>query len=185
MTAPWLSEPDRLDITDGPFPCFVRRMEPGHLCGYIAVPPGHPWHGRDIFEVDASVHGGLTFSGHLDGAPAGWHVLGFDCGHAGDLIPNTVALLQQAGGEVLGVYRDLSYVRAQLERLVQQALVAQQLPPRVCNGGPNGSAWCGEPAAFVARREDGLEWFCCSEHHEGAGDRPNTRRVPIPSRSGG
>jgi hypothetical protein len=44
--------------------------------------------------------------------------------------------------------------------------------PRKCNGGPNGTSWCGKRACYVARAPDGLEWFCCSEHTEGAVTTP-------------
>ena len=35
---------------------------------YVAVPPGHPWHGKnyDEIEVGGYVHGGLTFSDKAD-----------------------------------------------------------------------------------------------------------------------
>lgn len=48
---------------------------------------------------------------------------------------------------------------------------------RQCNGGPNGVNWCGATATHVARDEDGLEWFCCEKHSEGAGQRADTRLV--------
>lgn len=54
-----------------------------------------------------------------------------------------------------------------------------QHPARLCNGGPNGDAWCGLPASHVARDEHGLEWFCCAAHTEGAGQRTHTRLVPV------
>lgn len=60
----------------------------GYRCGYIRVPPGHPWHGKHYDEVDAHVHGGLTFAEadtpcEKDGPDNAWWV-GFDCGHAFD-----------------------------------------------------------------------------------------------------
>ena len=42
---------------------------------------------------------------------------------------------------------------------------------RPCNGGPTGP-WCGRPSKFVARDGDGLEWFCCDDHTEGATRQP-------------
>lgn len=51
---------------------------------------------------------------------------------------------------------------------------------RLCNGGPCGSAsWCGASATHVGRDEQGLEWFCCERHTEGAGEKPGTRLLPI------
>lgn len=34
----------------------------GTRCGYVRVPKGHPWHGLDLEDVPASVHGGITFA---------------------------------------------------------------------------------------------------------------------------
>lgn len=43
---------------------------------------------------------------------------------------------------------------------------------RQCNGGPHGSSWCGVAATLVARAADGLEWWCCDKHTEGADTIP-------------
>ena len=53
------------------------------------------------------------------------------------------------------------------------------LPERNCNGGPNGHKFCGRPASHVARDESGLEWFCCVDHTEGAGQRLDTRLLTM------
>lgn len=45
---PWDDEPDRIEWRDEPtgFPCLIiRHPYSGNLCGYVAVPPGHPFHG--------------------------------------------------------------------------------------------------------------------------------------------
>jgi hypothetical protein len=60
----------------------------GYRCGYIRVEPGHPWHGKGYDDIDAEVHGGLTFSQadkpcKKEGLDTAWWV-GFDCGHAFD-----------------------------------------------------------------------------------------------------
>src|ERR1041385_9499024 len=60
----------------------------GFRCGYVRVPKGHPWHGKGYEQVDAEVHGGLTFAEPdtecgLGGEDNAWW-LGFDCGHLGD-----------------------------------------------------------------------------------------------------
>ena len=40
----------------------------GYRCGYVRIPPDHPWHGKDYDEVKTAggdyvdVHGGLTFA---------------------------------------------------------------------------------------------------------------------------
>jgi hypothetical protein len=60
----------------------------GFRCGYVRVYPGHPWFGKHYDDIDANVHGGLTFSDagmkcETHDEDAEWWV-GFDCGHSGD-----------------------------------------------------------------------------------------------------
>ncbi len=40
----------------------------GHWCGYAAIEPGHPWHGRHYDDVPAEAHGGLTYSDRCTGS---------------------------------------------------------------------------------------------------------------------
>jgi hypothetical protein len=57
-----------------------------HLCGYVHIPKGHPYHEVDYFDSCVSslkVQGGITYSGHLLGDGNGWFI-GFDCNHWGD-----------------------------------------------------------------------------------------------------
>lgn len=72
--------------------CVVTRADmhghpsTAHRCGYIRVPPDHPWYGKEYEDVPASCHGGLTFAEqepctHDDGQ--GWW-FGFDFHHGGD-----------------------------------------------------------------------------------------------------
>lgn len=59
----------------------------GYRCGYVKIPRGHPWYGKGDDEIDAAVHGGITFAEpdvDCGGGPDdGWWV-GFDCAHAWD-----------------------------------------------------------------------------------------------------
>lgn len=124
-------------------PCVALRNNLGNWCGYVAVPEGHPWHGRGYDDVPAEVHGGLTYaeSGYGDdvryavpedpaeearwrlGAGRSWWWLGYDCGHAGDLTPYSAGLHPNyCGGDA---YRDLDYVKRWTERLAEQAEQAQ------------------------------------------------------------
>lgn len=104
---PWTEEPDKaqwVDPTTG-LDCLIVRAHHGALCGYVGVPPGHPFHGVSAWDSGPqhlAVHGGVNFSsacqeGPEDG-PGVCHVpepgrpvdvwwLGFDCAHAGDLAP--------------------------------------------------------------------------------------------------
>jgi hypothetical protein len=47
----------------GDIACSIHKHESGHLCGYIGLPKAHPWHGKDYDDIDAEVHGGLTYAG--------------------------------------------------------------------------------------------------------------------------
>lgn len=97
---PWQEEPDRHEWRYNGLPCLIRRGRIGVWCGYVGVAPGHPFYDEEYDEPDVSVHGGLTYGSRCDGeegegichvplpgeaAEVFW--LGFDCGHAGDLIP--------------------------------------------------------------------------------------------------
>lgn len=62
------------------------------------------------------VHGGVTFSGELRGAP-GSHWYGFDCAHCDDLSPGMVAYSRISRD---GTYRDIEYVRAECRSLAEQ-----------------------------------------------------------------
>lgn len=50
------------------------------LCGYVALPKGHPLYGKHYDDLTIKCHGGLTYSKFEDND---W-VIGFDCAHAGD-----------------------------------------------------------------------------------------------------
>ena len=129
---PWQNEVDRMEFGAHGFTCvIVRPHDIGHLCGYVGVPPGHPWHGKGYDELYQSgtapeAHGGLTYA-----ASARWPVssahepddrwyLGFDCAHAGDLCPGMLRYGRHSGD----VYRDMHYVIDECERLAEQAEAA-------------------------------------------------------------
>lgn len=68
------------------------------------------------------MHGGVTFTGNF-GENKDLYWIGFDCGHAGDLIPGLykdcpeVAELMDS---TFNVYRTFGYVREQVKSLVKQ-----------------------------------------------------------------
>lgn len=126
---PWSCESDRLQWrTEAGLTGLVVRNDLGALCGYVAVPSGHPLHGKDYGDVAVEVHGGLTYSGECSGhichepgpgeSDDVWW-LGFDCAHAGDLYPSMTryAWSWPATGHV---YRDIRFVCDEVERLAQQ-----------------------------------------------------------------
>ena len=132
---PWDTEPDRVEWRDEvtKLPCLIIRNHFGGLCGYVGVPPGHLWHGKDCDDVPAKVHGGLTYAskcaGHichvpLPGEPDNVWWLGFDCVHSDDLVPGM--LHYQVHDEQYplllhdGQYRDMTYVRREVTDLARQ-----------------------------------------------------------------
>jgi hypothetical protein len=125
---PWTDEPDRVEFEHAGLPCLILRNRMGTLCGYAAVAPGHPWHGKryDADEVDVDVHGGLTYSDkcrdqicHVakPGESDDVYWFGFDCGHAWDITPAMLVYHEPFEGEV---YRDIAYVRREVESLAEQ-----------------------------------------------------------------
>jgi hypothetical protein len=124
VPGPWSKEPDAIEWqTEAGFAGALRRVPwSGHLCGYIGVPAGHLWHGRSSSSIDADVHGGLTFatlgSDTKDLIPSELWWIGFDCAHSGDSSPLDEAQYQSMSG---GAYRDVEYVRYEVERLAKQA----------------------------------------------------------------
>lgn len=129
---PWLDEPDRLEFRHQGLPCLITRNPVmGNLCGYVAVPPGHPWHSKSDPPV-VDVHGSCNYanacSGHICHVPepgesdnVWW--FGFDCAHGHDFVPGYMMAFPS---ELLpklfttGTYRDLPYVDSQVRSLAEQ-----------------------------------------------------------------
>jgi hypothetical protein len=132
---PWDGEPDKLvwRTRAGLTGMAVRQGTHGGLCGYVALPAGHPLYGAHYHDDrlgGVRVHGGLTYaarcSGHICHEPepgesddVWW--LGFDCAHDGDQLPGDL-IHPFLGHQGAGEYRDLGYVRDQVERLAGQLL---------------------------------------------------------------
>lgn len=124
---PWQNEPDFLrwqDYATGLW-CVVRRaLSTGALCGYVALPKGHPFRRMSGLELPVEAHGGVTYSEQM-GAD---FYIGFDCAHYQDLMPYLRAQLSRTGftGQVLelGSYRDLEFAIRQCERVAAQVRAA-------------------------------------------------------------
>lgn len=102
------------------FDCEIIKQPGGFLCGYVIISRGHPWFETHYDDVNAVVHGGLTYSGY--GGDDRWRV-GFDCGHLSmDIVPSSPVNFPDA------VYRDVNYVVGELDLLTQQALDASKDP---------------------------------------------------------
>jgi hypothetical protein len=102
----------------------------GYRCGYVRVPLGHPWHGKDYDDVRTAdggypdVHGGLTFAEPdadcgKGGEDSAWW-LGFDCAHAGDA-PDPELHGYDARMASWGVVRTTEYVAVECWKLARQA----------------------------------------------------------------
>lgn len=130
---PWLKEPDEGMWEAHGFRCmFVRNSSVGTLCGYVGVPKGHPWFEQHYDTVqrewNPDVHGGLTFSDEMsERSPDGLWYLGFDCAHLDDLMPMNIGFMEQGifpRSKVEGVYKTVAWVKAETERLAEQAAKA-------------------------------------------------------------
>jgi hypothetical protein len=120
-------EPDSwLHIEDDGLVMAAARGSGGAWCGYLGIPKtmANAYdHAKGV-----RVHGGLTYegtesprslstttvmalsvSGHE--MPVFW--IGFDCAHFGDLVP-------EHGWSEGGIYRDLEFVRGEIQRMADQ-----------------------------------------------------------------
>lgn len=124
----WMDEPDRQEFEYAGLKCLIlRHPELKHLCGYVALPKGHPCYGKDYDDIGVEVHGGLTFAREGDGKDwaKGYWWLGFDCAHAWDLVPQMVELIGRELWEH-ETYRNFAYVRAQIKSLAEQLAKVKQ-----------------------------------------------------------
>jgi hypothetical protein len=118
----WEQEPDRVEFEYLDFKCLIlRHPESKHLCGYIALPPNHPYYGEHYANIPAEVHGGLTFADEGDGEQRlkGYWWIGFDCAHWLDYSPGVGNLLS-IGPKENKAYRNIQYVTNELKRLARQ-----------------------------------------------------------------
>lgn len=125
---PWENEPDFGSFTDDatgyPF-VIVRHPTIRHLCGYVGLPEGHPWHGKGydhcrLLNDDwPEVHGGLTYAARAapKQEPDGRWWIGFDCAHTGDFSPGLGCM----SARDFEVYRTWDYVARECASLAAQA----------------------------------------------------------------
>lgn len=155
LKGPWQDEDlDKVAWTDldTDLDCLVVRNHFGVWCGYVGVPPGHPWYevGYDscvktppcmetfcdhVIRID--VHGGLTFAGGSTGGlletsisrilppgrPDPWW-LGFDCSHAFDIVPGLTIVVTLYPGQT---YKDFNFATDEVTGLAQQAHDARKI----------------------------------------------------------
>lgn len=103
---PWLTEPDLIEwrSSEAPYPLIIRRGGTGALCGYVGIPPEHPFHGRSPFP-------GTNHAGPCDdfraptGEPPTCWWFGFDCARGYSpfheaFVRFTIAVVQQVNPDV-------------------------------------------------------------------------------------
>jgi hypothetical protein len=148
---PWQAEPDKIHWVDPHtnYDCLMVRNEMGAWCGYVGIPPGHPWHGKGPREIDAEAHHGRVNYAQecqewaeadpskgvchvpFPGRPTNVWWVGFDCGHGTDYHPAAVAYWREVASVVASGcfvrperYRDVPYVLSNVLLLVVQAVRA-------------------------------------------------------------
>lgn len=99
---------------------YVIAMGPMSINGYIDVGDEHPWSELEYDDVEAVVHGGLTWGGY--------GMFGFDTAHFGDAYHPDAPLAKQIyenNGFIPGdIVRDEAYVKQQVLKLIDQAVTA-------------------------------------------------------------
>ena len=149
LDGPWTDEPDKIQWPDADtgLPCLIVRQDAfGSLCGYVGVPPEHPFHEcgyddlYDLYDVP-SVHGGLTFSGSCQvdehgpivetvgrvchvpdpGEPHDVWWFGFDAAHYGDFSPYRISPRYEGifGAGHMSTYRDVPYIKTECRYLAR------------------------------------------------------------------
>ena len=120
MKEPWENEPDYLSWDYKEVHCCIIRNYLGALCGYVGVNKDHPLYGSKYSNFD--VHGGITFFGNgIEGMKPDYWYFGFDCCHAGDLLPYYSSVLLEHINKVMkSEYRDIRYVKEHVMRMAKK-----------------------------------------------------------------
>lgn len=105
------------------FACVIGLGGPrsANFNGYLRLPSGHPWFGKDYMDIQCDVHGGLTFGDWglpWEQKPGDEYWIGFDTCHAGDMVVGST--IHMPGDK----FRDADYVRDELIQMAKQAFDA-------------------------------------------------------------
>lgn len=111
----WETERDEGTFIAHGYWCEIKRTPVGNLNGYVLIGRTHPYW---VTDIALDVHGGTTYT---DGVK-----VGFDCAHAGDLVPAHYRLGSGYAGRGMhprdtnSVYRNWAFVTEELNRLAAQ-----------------------------------------------------------------
>jgi hypothetical protein len=106
----WEMEPNEVTFVSHGYWCVIKRHDHlGHLSGYVLMGAHHPL--ASVTDPDLAVHGGITFN---DGVK-----MGFDCAHAGDLVPHA-RMRADFSNPAYETYRNMYFVKEQLKNLAAQ-----------------------------------------------------------------
>jgi len=129
----WQQEPDRIEWVFLGFPCLITRQNESWLCGYVGIPPSHPYYGKDREDKELkeiSIHKSITFSeaSHQSDDPRAvnhqllptdknyWWI-GFDCCHSKDVFPMIINFYKFPSD---ASYKNVEFVKTQVEFLARQ-----------------------------------------------------------------
>lgn len=134
-TGPWSNEPDRIEWREAPdlYCLMSRNAHMGSWCGFVGVTEAHPWWERRLHHgllalqfadpEPNAVHGGLSFAGRRGENLDEYWFFGFDCAHYEDTFPTAPRAHMSSGA-----YRDVAFVRAEVDKLVEAAQAASTWP---------------------------------------------------------
>ena len=95
--------------------CNIKRTPSIKIwCGYVYIPQGHPCFDKFYENIDVDIHGGLTFDGHKELNGIDYYVVGFDCAHVGDIIPENLVHFEDA------TYKDYNFIKQETINLAEQ-----------------------------------------------------------------
>lgn len=144
----WVEEPDLLEFEHEGLKCRIQRIfakeldghfSLGHLCGYVCIPKEHSKYGKNAFDEfdEMDIHGGLTYGEFQNDE----YWIGFDCAHAGDIVPSIEALnktmerpefMKELANDMKerypncylfnSTYKNISFVVGECKALVEQLL---------------------------------------------------------------
>ena len=134
-----IKESSFLDFTYKGYACrIIRNLVMFHLMGYVALERGHAFYGVSDYDINISVHGGMTYASlgrpnavvkdtmtnklcyievpyRNEPKDAWW--IGFDCAHAGDTIPAMPGI-----SDKMDTYKNIEFVKKELCEMVDQLI---------------------------------------------------------------